>query len=174
MADAHAAADAARPYSVAGEPDLQTESSVAEPRSIAETITEVAADAAALMRAELSLAGMETRGNLAAIGGAAARMAVGGVLLVLALAFLTVAGIVALAKIFGLLAALLVAAGVVALCGFALIVIGQGEIRRRHLLPVQTFARMSADLDRLQERAESIRAKSPPKAQSVDESSSNG
>jgi Putative Actinobacterial Holin-X, holin superfamily III len=142
----------------------------AAPRSIAETITEVAADAGSLVRAEITLAGLETRANVAAIGGAAVRIAVGGVLLVLSLTFLTVAGIVALANAVGLLASLLIVAGVVAAGGVALILFGRGEIRRRTLLPMQTFARISDDLDRLQARADAIRGRGGP----ADEGGSHG
>ncbi len=154
MEDRHGGTGAAHSSAPGG-----AETRAAAPRSIAETITEVAADTGSLLRAELTLATLETRANVAAFRGAAARIAVGGVLLVLALTFLTVAGIVALSGILGLLAALLIVAAVVALLGLALVAFGQGAIRKQALLPVQTFARISADLDMLQTRAEAIRSR---------------
>jgi len=140
-------------------PEPAEASSEAPPRSIAETLTEVAADASSLMRAEMTLAGIETRDNASALGGAVARIALGAVFIALAITFLTVAGVVALASLLGLLWALLIIAGTVAVLGFILIAAGQSAARKQRLLPVQAIARIASDIDSLQARAESIRRK---------------
>ncbi len=142
-------------------PETAEASGEVPPRSIAETLTEVAADASSLVRAELTLAGLETRDNAAALGRAVARIAVGAVLLVLALSFLTVAGVVALAALVGMLWALLIIAAVVAVIGILLILGGQSAARSQQLLPVQALARIAADIDLLQARAENIRLRRP-------------
>lgn len=128
-------------------------------RSITETLTEVAADTSSLVRSEITLATIETRDNVAAFGGAIGRMAIGAVLLVTAIAFLTVASVVALATVVGLLFALLIVAAALIVIGLLLISGGQSAARAQKLLPMQSLARITADIDLLQARAEAIRTR---------------
>ena len=141
-------------------PETQDESGVVHPpRSISETLTEVVADTSSLVRTELTLAGIETRDNVAALGGAAVRIAIGALLLLTAVTFFSVAGVVALATLVGMLFSLLIVAGVLLLLGIALIVGGKTAASTQKLLPMQSLARIAADIDLLQARAESIRSR---------------
>lgn len=122
-------------------------------RSLVGTWTEVVADAGGLIRAEARLARMETADNLKAVGRGSAAIGAGAVLLMLALVFVTVAAVAALAVVIGLIWALLGVAVVCAALGIWLLNAGQARLSGQKILPERTLKRMSNDLDRLAARA---------------------
>lgn len=122
-------------------------------RSLVGTWTEVVADAGGLIRAEARLARMETADNLKAVGRGSAAIGAGAVLLMLALVFVTVAAVAALAVLIGLIWALLGVAVACAVIGALLVNAGQARLSGQKLLPERTLKRMSNDLDRLAARA---------------------
>ena len=131
----------------------------AEPRrSIRATFTEVVADASGLVRTEAALARAETSANVRAIGRSSAVIGAGAVLMAVALIFLTVAGVVALASWIGMLWALLVMALLCGGLGFALVAHGQSRLSTQAILPERTLNRMSADLQKLAARGQPVRA----------------
>jgi hypothetical protein len=143
------------------DPLLRVTDKPAEPsRSIVEALTEVVADASGLVRAEAQLARIETVDNAAKAGAAVVRIGIGAVFLVLALTFATVAMVVALASMIGLLWALLAVAGGSVLVGILLVATGRGALSGVSLMPRKSMARISADIDSLTSRAESIRQRS--------------
>ena len=131
------------------------ETGAAEPRrrSIVETWTEVVADAGGLVRAEAALARAETERNIRLIGRESAKILVGGMLALMALVFLTIAAVVALAEFIGLLPALLVVAGFSLGAGWLLISRGLEGVSGQSILPERVLKRMGRDLDRLADRA---------------------
>jgi hypothetical protein len=151
---------------VAGTPDTGNDESNAAPgrRSIVGTWIEVAADAGGLIRAEAGLARAETRANLQAVGREYAKLGAGAVLLSMALVFLTVATVVALAHFIGLLPALLVVALVCVVAGALLLRAGGTAVSRLPILPERTLGRMSRDLDNLAARASPLAPLAPEDA----------
>jgi hypothetical protein len=129
-----------------------------ESPSIRQTLGAVVSDAGGLLRAEASLAKLETQANLGQLGSAAVRIGLAVALLFLTLVFATVAMVVALATVLTLLWALLIVTGVCLVAG--LVVLGAGRARLTHvrLLPEETLGRIAADLDRLSGRTESLRS----------------
>lgn len=123
-------------------------------RSILATWAEVVADAGGLLRAEASLARLETADNLKFAGRSVLRIGAGLLLMALAVVFLAVAAVVALAALVGLgWALLLVALGQAALGGL-LLWQGQAGFAGLSLLPERAIARLSDDLARLGERTD--------------------
>jgi uncharacterized protein (DUF58 family) len=96
---------------------------------------------------------METADNLKAVGRGSAAIGAGAVLLMLALVFVTVAAVAALAVVIGLIWALLGVAVVCAALGIWLLNAGQARLSGQKILPERTLKRMSNDLDRLAARA---------------------
>lgn len=122
-------------------------------RSIVDTWVELFADAGGLVRVEAALARAETAQNLKAVGKQSAKMAAGFALLLMALIFLTIAAVVAIAHFIGYLPALLL---VMALCaggGVALMISGKNALAGQTILPERVLNRMARDLDVLAERA---------------------
>lgn len=124
-----------------------------ERRSIVQTWTEVFADAGGLVRAEAALARAETAGNLNAIARESAKVVVGGMLALMALVFLTVSAVVALAYFTGLLLALLIVALVCLGAGWLLVKQGLDGVSGLPVLPERSLRRMGNDLDMLADRA---------------------
>lgn len=123
-------------------------------RSILRTWSEVVADAGGLLRAEVSLARLETAANLRSVGRNALKMGVGLLLLAIAVIFLAVGAVVALAAVIGLGWALLAVAMANAAAGAWLLWRGQTGLAAISLLPERAMARLSHDLERLGERAD--------------------
>jgi hypothetical protein len=126
-------------------------------RSILGTWTEVVQDAGGILRAEAALARIETADNLKGAGRNALKLGAGLLLLAIAVIFLAVGVVVALAALIGLGWALLVVALVNAAAGGLLMWQGQAGLARVSLLPERAMARLSGDLERLGERAEGRR-----------------
>ncbi|MCG2841340.1 phage holin family protein [Sandaracinobacter sp. RS1-74] len=118
-------------------------------RSFVDTWTEVAADAGGLIRAEAAMARLETGENLRGFAGDAARIGAGALLISVTIVLLAVAAVVALAHLVGMLAALLIVAGICAVAGWLLVRSGKEAISTRRLLPERSLSRMSRDLERL-------------------------
>jgi hypothetical protein len=118
-----------------------------------ETFTEVVADASGLVQAEASLARAETAANMKALGVNAGLLAAGAMLLMLAIVFVTVAGVVALAALVGLGWALLIVAALCVLGGGLLVGSGRARLGAQKLLPERSLRRMSADLRSISNRS---------------------
>lgn len=118
-------------------------------RSIVDTWTEVIADAGGLIRAEASMARLETGQNVRAFGRQAAKLGAGAVLMGVMIVALSVAAIVALAHFVGLLPALLIVALLCGIIGMLLIRAGADALASQRLLPERTLSRMSRDLERI-------------------------
>lgn len=138
-------------------------------RSIVATWSEVLADASGLVQTEARLVRSETGDNLKAVGRQSAKMGAGILLMFLALIFLTVAGVVALAAYIGLLWALVTGAVLCLIVGLFLASNGLEGLRDQPILPMRTLHRMSTDLGRMADRAplpdveEDLRHASPEK-----------
>jgi hypothetical protein len=108
-------------------------------RSLGELFQELSQDTSALIRQEMALARAEMSERVSAFARDAAMMAVGGVLVLLALFALTatlILGLIALG-LDGWLAALIVTV-VYAAAGGAIIMSGRAAMKRRSLTPVET------------------------------------
>jgi len=123
-------------------------------RSILGTWAEVVADAGGILRTEARLARLETADNLKGAGRNALKMGAGLLLLAIAVIFLAVGAVVALAAVIGLGWALLAVALANAAAGGLLLWQGQAGLAGARLLPERTMARLSSDLERLGERAD--------------------
>jgi uncharacterized membrane protein YqjE len=123
-------------------------------RSILGTWAEVVADAGSLLRTEAALARLETADNLKGAGRNALKMGAGLLLLAIAVIFLAVSAVVALAAVIGLGWALLAVALVNAAAGGWLMWQAQAGLADISLLPERTMARLSHDLEWLGERAD--------------------
>jgi hypothetical protein len=95
----------------------------------------------------------ETTDNLKAIGRQSAKLGAGAVLLAMALVFLTVAAVVAIAHLIGLLPALLIVSLLCVGAGLLLVRSGQFRLSGQNILPERSFGRMTRDLDKLAARA---------------------
>jgi hypothetical protein len=135
------------------DPKLDARTAAQPRRSIVDTWTEVIADAGGLVRTEAALARAETAANLKSIGRQSAKLGAGAVLLSMALVFLTVAAVVAIAHLTGLLPALLIVAVLCVATGLLLLRSGQSRLSGQNLLPERTLGRMARDLDQLASRA---------------------
>jgi fatty acid desaturase len=135
------------------DPDIGESGGAPRRRSIVETWTEVAADAGGLVRAEAALARAETAANLRVVGMQSAKMLAGLALLMLALVFLTVAVLAAIAHFIGWLPALLIVALLCVGSGLLLLRSGRNRLADQNILPERSLSRMSRDLERLSERA---------------------
>ncbi len=131
-------------------------------RTILGTWTEVIADAGGILRAEAALARLETADNLKGAGRNALKMGAGLLLLTIAVIFLAVGAVVALAAVIGLGWALLAVALVNAAAGALLLWQGQAGLARVSLLPERTMARLTGDLERLGGRADRRREAGGP------------
>ncbi|MGL6042335.1 MAG: phage holin family protein [Sandaracinobacteroides sp.] len=125
----------------------------ARKQSIIETFIEVLADSGGLLRAEAALARAETGLNLRAAGLQSGKLLAGLVFLSLALVFLNIAVVVALAHFIGMLAALLIFAGLGTVAGGLLMRSGLRGLSSQQILPERTLGRISRDLGRLASRA---------------------
>ncbi len=124
----------------------------AAPESIAATARRVVADASTLIRTEATLARLETGANVREAGGVAARALLGLFLLGLALLFLLLGGLVALAGAIGWLGALLLTAAALGLTGGLLLGAARRGAGTLSLLPERTLGRIAADLRALSDR----------------------
>lgn len=122
-------------------------------RSIVDTWIELFADAGGLVRVEAALARAETTENLKAIGRQSAKMAAGFALLLMALVFLTVATVVAIAHFIGYLPALLVVTLLCVGAGLGLMHSGRTALVGQTILPERVLKRMARDLDLIADRA---------------------
>jgi hypothetical protein len=122
-------------------------------RSIVDTWVELFADAGGLVRVEAALARGETAQNLKAVGRESAKMVAGFALLIMALVFLTIAAVVAIAHFIGYLPALLVVTLMCVAGGAGLILSGKNRLSGQTILPERTLARMARDLDAIADRA---------------------
>jgi hypothetical protein len=131
-------------------------------RSFVDTWTEVVADAGGLLRAEAAMARLETGENLRGIARESAKIGAGAVLLSVTLVMLAVAGVLGLSYLVGMLAALLLVAGICALLGFWLVRSGVDGIAGRRILPERSLSRMSRDLERISSQGAPLAAGNGP------------
>jgi hypothetical protein len=122
------------------------------PETIAATARRVVADTSTLIRTEATLARLETGANVREAGGIAARALLGMFLLGLALLFLLLGGLVALAGAIGWLAALLLTAGGLGVGGALLLAAARRGAGQLSLLPERALGRIAADLRTLSAR----------------------
>lgn len=121
------------------------------------TTRRVVADASTLIRAEASLARLETEANAREAAGVAARLGAGVGMMVIAFLFLLSAGLVALAQAVGWVPALLGLAVVLGLAGALLFASGRRGAQGLSLLPERSLARIAADLNALSASARAAR-----------------
>lgn len=124
----------------------------ADPETIMATARRVVADASSLIRTEATLARLETGANVREAGGLAARALLGLFLMGVALLFLLLAGLVALAGAIGWLGALLLTAGGLGLAGGLMLLAARRGAGRLSLLPERALGRIAADLRALSAR----------------------
>lgn len=122
-------------------------------RSIVDTWIELFADAGGLVRVEAALARAETAQNLKAVGRQSAKMAAGFALLMMALVFLTIAAVVAIAHFIGYLPALLLVMVACAGAGVGLMLSAKTALAGQTILPERVLKRMARDLDVIADRA---------------------
>lgn len=122
-------------------------------RSVIDTWIELFADAGGLVRVEAALARAETAQNLKAVGKQSAKLAAGFALLLMALIFLTIAAVVAIAHFIGYLPALLVVTALCVGAGLGLMISGKTALAGQTILPERVLHRMGRDLDLLADRA---------------------
>lgn len=113
-----------------------------QPRAgtLGDLLTRLVEDVIVLIRAELRLASSEMRGKAAAAGSSVIVIAVGFMLVSVAMVCLLAAGIAFLALYIGIVAAALVFAGAMALVGAILIVGGINKVKSLDLAPRRSIA----------------------------------
>lgn len=124
----------------------------AAPEPLVATARRVVAETSTLLRTEAELARLETSANVREAGGVAMRAMAGLLVLSLALVFLVLAALVALAAALGWLQALLVSAGLLGTGGALLLASARRGAGRLSLLPERTLGRIAADLRAVSER----------------------
>lgn len=124
----------------------------AEPEPLSATARRVVAETSTLIRTEAELARLETSANVREAGGVAMRAMAGLLFLALALVFLVLAALVALAATLGWPQALLVSAGLLGTGGALLLASARRGAGRLSLLPERTLARIAGDLRALSGR----------------------
>lgn len=102
-----------------------------------------------LVRSEMRLAGSEMRAKLGAALGSVAAIAVGALLLSLAMLCLLAAGIAALAQSVGFVWAALIVAGGALLVAGILIYTGVARLKATELAPARTVANLRRDAETL-------------------------
>ena len=118
--------------------------------SIGDLLRQLVEDVGHLFRTELRLAASEVRGNVAAMKGGAAAVAVGGMLMLVALFTLVGAFVGWLTPVVGSagLAAFIVAV-VIAVVGVVLMAVGSSRLKATNLVPDQTVASLRRDAETL-------------------------
>jgi hypothetical protein len=115
-------------------------------RSIAEVLGDIAGNVREMVRAEIRMAKVEAGAQVSAgVRGAAFAAAGGGVALV-ALTFVAIAGMYALATVVALWIAALIVAGVTAVIGGALIAAGVRQIQKVNFGLPKTVATIKEDI----------------------------
>lgn len=123
-------------------------------RSIIDTWLEVFADLSGLVQVEARLAREETAENIRGAGRSIMLLAAGGLLVLVALVFVAVAGLVALAAVIGMMWALLTVAAISVLIGILLIAAAQRRLERQSFLPERALSRMAGDLQNMADRVD--------------------
>lgn len=123
-------------------------------RSIIDTWIEVFADISGLVRLEARLAREETAENFRGAGRSMMLLAAGGLMILVALVFASVAGVVALAVLIGTLWALLSVGAVCLVIGGLLIAAAQRRLERQSFLPERALTRMASDLQNMADRVD--------------------
>lgn len=123
-------------------------------RSIIDTWLEVFADLSGLVQVEARLAREETAENIRGAGRSIMLLAAGGLLVLVALVFVAVAGLVALAAVIGMMWALLAVAAISVLIGILLIAAAQRRLERQSFLPERALSRMAGDLQSMADRVD--------------------
>jgi hypothetical protein len=127
------------------------------PAQLRELWARVVEDGQALVRVEAEMAGLELRENLRAGMRSLGVAAAGYGFIALAAVLLSVAGVLALAAVVGILWALLFTGVGFAALGFALVQGGKRAAAGLNLLPSRSLHRMSEDLGRLAAQARGYR-----------------
>lgn len=115
--------------------------------------TEVANDAQMLVRSETKLTRDEIGANVKSYAISIGLVAVGAGLAALAVVFLLVAAVVALAQLIGILWALLVLGGGCLLVAAVLILVARAILARTSLLPKKSIDRISTNISQMTARA---------------------
>ena len=135
-------------------PETPLQDEVRPRRSIIDTWIEVFADISGLIRAEARLAREETAENFRGAGRSMMLLAAGGLLVLVALVFVAVAGVVALGAVIGTLWALLAVGLVCVLIGWLLIAAAQRRLEVQSFLPERALSRMAGDLQNMADRVD--------------------
>jgi hypothetical protein len=102
-----------------------------------------------LFRSELRMASLEVRGNLAAARGSVAAIALGTMLLSVAMLCLLGGTVAFLAQSVGIVAAAFIVGAVATVIAGVLIAYGVSRLGRTELAPTRALAKMQRDLDAL-------------------------
>ncbi len=135
-------------------PEPAEDAAEAPQRSILNTWADLLFGIGGLIHAEARLIRAETSANFQGAGRNVLLLAAGGLLLLVALVFLAVAAVMALATVTGMLWALALVAIACLIIGIVLIRNAQRRLERQSFLPERALARMAADLDRMTERVD--------------------
>ena len=136
-------------------PELTETAEAAAQRSILHVWIDVIASVSGLVQAEARLMRVETAANFEGAGRSILLLVAGGLLLLVALVFAAVAGVMALATLVGMLWSLLLVGLGCLLAGGLLIAVARGRLDRQSFLPERSLTRVAADLQRLADRVDS-------------------
>lgn len=115
-------------------------------RSIANVLSDIVGDLQHIVRAEVRLAKVEIREELGKAKSGAILLAIGGVAMALAVGFLLLAAVFALATIWPAWAAALTVAGGIAVIGGTLAALGASRIKDVHLPPEKTVSSVKENI----------------------------
>jgi hypothetical protein len=116
-------------------------------RSIAEVLTDIVRNAQEIVRAEIRLARLEAWAEIKTAGQGAIWFAAGGIVSLLALVLLSMAGVYALAMVVALWIAALIMAAVAAVIGGLLIAAGLKQMRKVTLAMPRTVAAIKGSVE---------------------------
>ena len=120
---------------------------IREHKSFTALIAELTRETTALFRQEISLAKAELLQKLSQAGAGAAELAVGGLIVLVAIQALLAAAIIALAEALGWWQSALVVGGAALLIGAVVLIRGMANLKADHLAPTRTLASLRENRD---------------------------
>ena len=115
-------------------------------RSIAAVLTDIVGNVQQIVRAEIRLATLEVRHEVVKARRSATLLTIGGAIAVLALAFLLLACVYALATVVAPWIAALIVAAAAAVVGGAFIAVGMKQMRQVAIAPPRTMATIEENI----------------------------
>jgi hypothetical protein len=116
-------------------------------RTIAEILTDIGRNAQEIVRTEIRLAKLEAQTEIRTAGQGAILLAAGGIVSVLALGLLSMAGVYVLALVVALWIAAVIMAAVAAAIGGLLIMVGLKQMRKVTLAMPRTVATIKESIE---------------------------